>query len=142
MPFIKLPFYLAGATAIGYKNKLFIFGGLASQPDKDKLSAMSCHYVPSPNDKEILTIEAEEEMAADSKHEMLWRWSRSELDPSSIDNSSFFSRNIRQFSLDADAKVKLRMKSCFPYHSPFFFIKCVFCVVSLFLLQIFPYPSL
>ena len=109
-----MPFYLAGASAIGYKNKLFIFGGLASQPDKDKLSAMSCSYVPSPNDKEILTIEAEEEMAADSKHEMLWRWSGSGLDPSSIDNSSFFSQNIRQFSLDAGAKVKLLIQISSP----------------------------
>ena len=114
MPFIKLPFNLAGASAIGYKNKLFIFGGLASQPDKHKLSAMSCSYVSSPNDKEILAIVADDDVAADSQHEMLWRWSGSELDPSSIDNSSFFSRNIRQFSLDGGAKVTLHYLSPSP----------------------------
>ena len=103
--FIKLPFNLAEASTVVYKHKLFIFGGLASQPDKDKLSGMDCAYVSSPNDKEIVASHADDDAANNTQHESLWRWSRSDLDSSSIDNSSFFSRNIRQFGLEGNVKV-------------------------------------
>jgi hypothetical protein len=108
-----LPIKLAEAAVVGYKSKLFIMGGLSSQPDKHKMSTMSCTYMPSLNDKEIIASNPDDDVKNDTEHEKLWRWSGSDLDLSWIDNSSYFSRNIRQFNLDGHANVDIILKLFF-----------------------------